>query len=75
MTTVVRLLAVDRAAIAEKGLVVGIGAAPDILEAADAGCGKAGRNIAGKIEQGVTGTRTGLEEPLVDCVCRLERAR
>src|SRR6187399_1729297 len=47
---VVRLLAMDAAAVAEEGRAVLVGAAADILDLSDAGAGQSRGNVPGEIE-------------------------
>ena len=53
VAAVVGLAAVDGAAIAEKSLRLGVGAAAKVVDAADAGPCQPRRHVAGKIEQSV----------------------
>src|SRR5215470_7518230 len=62
---VVGLAAMDRAAIAEEGLWLGIGATVEVVDVADARPCKPRRDVAGEIEQSVAGPRRALEEALV----------
>src|SRR5947209_5358497 len=62
---VVGLAAMDRAAIAEERLWLGVGATVEVVGAADAGPRQPRRDVAGKIEQRVAGPRRALEEALV----------
>src|SRR5215471_18949147 len=65
MPPIVRLAVVDRAAIAEEGLRLGIGAAAEVVDAADAGLPEPCRDVAREIEQGMAGARPAAEEALV----------
>src|SRR5262249_36487178 len=69
---VVGFLAVGGAAVAEEPRRIGVGAKAEILHPADAGGSKAGGDVAGQIEQGVTGSRRGLEKALVGSVVGFE---
>src|SRR5262245_17210443 len=62
---VVGLAAMDRAAIAEEGLWLGVGATAEVVDAADAGPCQARRDVAGEIEQRVAGAWRALEEALI----------
>src|SRR4051794_40215898 len=59
---VVGLAAMDRTAIAEEGLRLGVGAASEGVDAADAGPCEPCRDVAGQIEQRVPCSRSALEE-------------
>src|SRR5881227_649766 len=65
MPPVVGLAAVNRAAIAEEGLRLGVGAVAEVLDPPDAGPSEPGRDVAGEIEQGMAGARAVTEEALV----------
>src|SRR5262245_15386749 len=65
MPPVVGLALVDRAAIAEEGLRLGIGAAAEVLDLADACPSKPRRDVAGEIEQGMAGARRAAKEAFV----------
>src|SRR5438876_241641 len=70
MAAIVLLATVDGAAVAEEIPRIGVGAVPDVLDAAQASAGEAGANVAGKIEQGMAGASGEPEEPLVRLVGR-----
>ena len=72
VTPVVFLAAVRRPAEAEKARRIGISAVAEVLDPADARRGQAGGDIAGKVEQGVTGPCRRLEKPLVRPIIGLE---
>src|SRR5262245_61660549 len=55
MPPVVWLALVDRAAIAEEGLRLGIGAVAEVLDLADSCPSEPCRDVAGEIEQGMAG--------------------
>src|SRR5262245_5297737 len=65
MPSVIGFTAVDRAAIAEKGLRLGIGAAAEVLDVADARPTEPCPDVAGEIEQGMAGARRASEETFV----------
>src|SRR4029450_8355428 len=65
MPPVVGLAAMDRAAIAEEGLRLGVGAASERAGAADAGPCEPCRDVAGQVEQRVACSRRALEEARV----------
>src|SRR5581483_11344854 len=72
VASVIGLAAMRRAPVAEERLRLGIGAAPQILDAADAGAGEAVGGVAGEIEQGAAGARRRHEEARTARIRRAE---
>src|SRR3989442_14472461 len=70
MVAIVIFTPVDGAGVVEEIPRIGIGAVPDVLDAAQASTGEASADVAGEIEQGMTGASGDLEEPLVRRVGR-----
>src|SRR3954452_20517899 len=72
MSPVIALAAMDRAAIAEERLRIGVGTAVDILDPANPGASQSRRDVAAEIEQSVAGACSRLEEPLMAIVVAFE---
>src|SRR3954470_13053056 len=72
MSPVIALAAMDRTAIAEERLRIGVGAVVNVLDSANPGASQSRRDVAGEIEQSVAGACSRLEELLMAIVVAFE---